>query len=243
MPATEVGPAAEDILEGGFIGEDAPWPPHPQGDRAEGTDAEPANKRQRMEPNNKEESSITDRETCVDDVRMAPSGGLSEGTAARIARRTACGGSIHNTGRGKESQARIRSCLRRGVDRFVCAVMCASRTTNSLYLSLIIACKYRPLPILKQALVLLAPSSPFVVYHEFLEPLVECYLYLQQLGAALRMVLSDTWLREFQTLPGRVRPDMFMSTSGGFILSGIFVGMAGVGSRTAVVHSTATKLL
>jgi hypothetical protein len=89
---------------------------------------------------------------------------------------------------------------------------------------LIIACKYRPLPILKQALYVLQPSSSFVVYHEFLEPLVDCYLYLQANSLALRMVLSDTWMREFQTLPGRVRPDMFMSTSGGFILSGIYVG-------------------
>ena len=90
---------------------------------------------------------------------------------------------------------------------------------------LIIAAKYRPLPILKQALYLLHPSSSFVVYHEFLEPLVDCYLYLQQNNLALRLVLSDTWMREFQTLPGRFRPDMFMSTSGGFMLTGIYVGM------------------
>jgi hypothetical protein len=89
---------------------------------------------------------------------------------------------------------------------------------------LIIASKYRPLPILKQALYVLQPSSSFVVFHEFLEPLVDCYLYLQANALALRLVLSDTWMREFQTLPGRVRPDMFMSTSGGFILSGIYVG-------------------
>ena len=79
-----------------------------------------------------------------------------------------------------------------------------------------------------------------------MEPLVECYLYLQQTAVALRIVLADTWcgacihisvaliiylvlrcwlrLREFQTLPGRVRPDMFISTSGGYLLSGIYVG-------------------
>ena len=60
---------------------------------------------------------------------------------------------------------------------------------------LVIACKYRPLPILKQALFILQPSSPFVVFHEFLEPLVDCYLYLQAHSLALRMVLSDTWHR------------------------------------------------
>ncbi len=106
-------------------------------------------------------------------------------------------------------------------------------------LSLIVACKYRPLPILKQALLVLAPSSPFVVYHEFLEPLTECFLFLQQSGVALRLVLSDTWLREFQTLPGRVRPDMFMSTSGGFILSGIYVG--GTANVPAVSIATSSE--
>jgi hypothetical protein len=40
-----------------------------------------------------------------------------------------------------------------------------------------------------------------------------------------RLVLSDTWCRDFQTLPGRVRPDMYMSTSGGFILTGVYVGV------------------
>jgi hypothetical protein len=94
-----------------------------------------------------------------------------------------------------------------------------------LICSLILACKYRPLPILKQALYLLHPSCPFVIFHEFMEPLVDCYLYLQQNNLALRLVLSDTWMREFQTLPGRVRPDMFMSTSGGFLLTGVYVGM------------------
>lgn len=81
------------------------------------------------------------------------------------------------------------------------------------------------MPILKQALYLLAPSSPFVVFHEFLEPLVDCYNYLQENELALRLNLSDFWLREFQTLPGRMRPEMYMSTSGGYILSGIYVGV------------------
>ena len=31
--------------------------------------------------------------------------------------------------------------------------------------------------------------------------------------------------REYQTLPGRFRPEMFMSTSGGFLLTGIYIGM------------------
>lgn len=134
-----------------------------------------------------------------------------------------------STGRTPEAQLRLRSYLRQGVDR------------------LIIAGRYRPLPLLKVALYLLAPSSSFVIYHEFLEPLVECFLYLQEAGLALRLVLSDTWMREFQTLPGRVRPDMFMSTSGGFLLSGIYVGalprpfLGEVPMETAPVGSTDSR--
>ncbi len=90
-------------------------------------------------------------------------------------------------------------------------------------LRLIIASKYDPLSILKESIVLMLPSSPFAIYCEYMEPLVECYLYLQQSGYAIRMQLCDTWRREFQTLPGRVHPEMKMHTSGGYLLSGIYI--------------------
>ena len=44
--------------------------------------------------------------------------------------------------------------------------------------SLIIASKYDPLPVLKQALYLLGPSSPIVIHSEHVEPLNECFLYV-----------------------------------------------------------------
>ena len=107
------------------------------------------------------------------------------------------------SGRIAEDLERSRLALREGADR------------------LIIASRFQPLPILKEALKLLAPSSPIVVYCEFMEPLVECYVYLQQNSLAIRLMLSDTWMREFQTLPGRVHPNMFMPVSGGYLLTGI----------------------
>jgi len=100
-----------------------------------------------------------------------------------------------------------------------------STTQHNTCLRLIIACRYHPLPILKEAIVLLAPSSPFVVYCEYMEPLVECFTYLHQEALAMRLHITDTWMREFQTLPGRVHPEMHMTTSAGFILSGIYVGI------------------
>lgn len=90
--------------------------------------------------------------------------------------------------------------------------------------SLVVACRYNVLPIVKKALHLLAPSSPFVLYCEFVDPLLECYQFMVKHTIAVRVTVSDTWMREFQTLPGRVHPQMYMTTSSGYILSGTYVG-------------------
>ena len=66
----------------------------------------------------------------------------------------------------------------------------------------------------------LAPSSPFVVYCEYIEPLTECFMNLQKKKLAINLHLSDTWMREYQVLPGRTHPSMSMTQSGGFILTG-----------------------
>ncbi|CAM9271442.1 unnamed protein product, partial [Ectocarpus fasciculatus] len=137
-----------------------------------------------------------------------PAAQLAEGGAAECSRamsRRASLISYKKSGRADEELAVSRRFLRSGLN------------------GLIIATKYDPLPILKESLVLLYPSSPFVVFCEFMEPLVECYNYLHQNGLAIRMQLCDTWKREFQTLPGRCHPEMRMTTSGGYILSGIYV--------------------
>jgi len=112
----------------------------------------------------------------------------------------------NGTGRKPEDVARVRWELRLGMN------------------SLVMACRYDILPILKKALHLVVPSSPFVLYCEFVEPLTEAYLFLVQNSLALRMIISDTWMRDFQTLPGRVHPAMYMSTSSGYILSGVYAG-------------------
>lgn len=117
--------------------------------------------------------------------------------------------SYNKSGRHPHDLRRIRQHLREGFD------------------SLILATKFYPLPILKEVISLLLPSSPFVLYFEFMEPLVECYLYLLENALAVRLSLSDTWTREFQTLPNRVHPAMFMSVSSGYLLTGIYVGTVG----------------
>jgi tRNA (adenine-N(1)-)-methyltransferase non-catalytic subunit len=64
----------------------------------------------------------------------------------------------------------------------------------------------------------LAPSAPFAIFSPIIEPLAQCMVLLKNRAVNLR--LSDTWLRRYQILKGRTRPDMNMSGSGGFILTG-----------------------
>ena len=87
--------------------------------------------------------------------------------------------------------------------------------------SLIIVSHYDPLPTLQKMLPFLASSCPFVVFSEHLEPLVDCLHALKQDNIAINMRLSDTWMREYQILPDRSHPNMSMSQTGGFILTGI----------------------
>ena len=58
--------------------------------------------------------------------------------------------------------------------------------------SFIMSSKYHPLVIMKSALVLLLPSSPFVIHCEYMEPLIDCYVYLQSNNIAIKLVLSGT---------------------------------------------------
>ena len=131
-----------------------------------------------------------------------------------------------------EEKLYVTNALRSGASRFfilflkycfrwLCSFMCM----YGCIISLIIGTKYHPLPLLKEALNLLALSSSIVIYCEYMEPLTECFNYLVKYQLAVRVTISDTWMREFQTLPGRLHPNMHMPTSGGYYLSGIFVGL------------------
>jgi len=92
-----------------------------------------------------------------------------------------------------------------------------SRLCNSL----IIATKFDPLACLLKMLPHLAPSAPFVIFSDFIEPLVKCFHEVHGRRLAINLRLMDTWMREYQVLPGRTHPKMSMSQSGGFILTGV----------------------
>lgn len=87
--------------------------------------------------------------------------------------------------------------------------------------SLILACNYDPTDTLLNLLPYLEASCPFVVFFDYMEPLMQCFQELQRQKLAINLRLSDTWMREYQVLPNRTHPQMTMSQNGGFILSGI----------------------
>lgn len=206
IPAVELGPAARSVAKEGFAEfADFPLPPR----KSAASNASSAGDESSSGGERNAGTGAADSASSTNDLgdRAQASGKKRKHPTSSTSDALSVPDQLSSTGRTPESQTRLRSYLRQGVDH------------------LIIASRYRPLPLLKAALYLLAPSSPFVIYHEFLEPLLDCYLYLQDSQLALRLVLSDTWMREFQTLPGRMRPDMFMSTSGGYLLCGIYVGM------------------
>ncbi|KAK6140931.1 hypothetical protein DH2020_025324 [Rehmannia glutinosa] len=75
--------------------------------------------------------------------------------------------------------------------------------------------------IVKELVPLLSYSAPFVIYHQYLQPLATCMHNLQTEKMAIDMQISEPWLREYQVLPSRTHPHMQMSSSGGYLLSGI----------------------
>ncbi|KAH6788473.1 eukaryotic initiation factor 3 gamma subunit family protein [Perilla frutescens var. frutescens] len=74
--------------------------------------------------------------------------------------------------------------------------------------------------IAKELVPLLSYSAPFVIYHQYLEPLATCMHNLQSKKMAINLQISEPWLREYQVLPSRTHPHMQMSSSGGYLLSG-----------------------
>jgi len=89
--------------------------------------------------------------------------------------------------------------------------------------SIILASDKRPLPLLERLLQFLLPSSSFVIYSEYLEPLIECFQTLKFREDTVNIQVNTSWLRGFQVLPMRTHPDMDLHGSAGYILSGIKV--------------------
>jgi len=95
---------------------------------------------------------------------------------------------------------------------------------QSKFTSLVLAApSYNPETLVDRCLSLLSPSATFAIYSPWLQPLVDCKLFLHRNKLALRMQLCECFWREHQVLPERTHPQMNMTTgpTGGYILAGV----------------------
>ncbi|XP_051510425.1 tRNA (adenine(58)-N(1))-methyltransferase non-catalytic subunit TRM6-like [Myxocyprinus asiaticus] len=109
---------------------------------------------------------------------------------------------------------------------------------------LVIASRLHPCPVLLGLLKFVAPSRPFVVYSQYIEPLIESYTKLREQGGAISLRLTDSWLRHYQVLPNRTHPVLLMSGGGGYLLSGMTVaaGTAKSGNQQKSEEPPAKRL-
>lgn len=88
---------------------------------------------------------------------------------------------------------------------------------------LILTKHYDPYSLVDILIEFLDFSRPFVIFSPSIDPLKECYTQLKNRCIYLR--ISETWLRKYQVLDERTRPEMMMNAHSGFLLTGIKVQM------------------
>lgn len=102
-------------------------------------------------------------------------------------------------------------------ERIKAATIIKSKTVDSLIL---IGQQDHPLYLLKMTYEYLSPSRQFVIYCDCLDALLDCYTYLKSNHLAISLSLSTSWLRKYQVLKDRTRPEMSISGSVGYLLTG-----------------------
>ncbi|KAG9305708.1 hypothetical protein G9A89_005106 [Geosiphon pyriformis] len=88
---------------------------------------------------------------------------------------------------------------------------------------LIIASQYQHESILETLIPYIAGSRPIVIYHTNKEVLVNTCVHMRIVKHYLNPQISESWLRNYQVLPGRTHPEMSTTGGGGYILSTIRV--------------------
>jgi tRNA (adenine58-N1)-methyltransferase non-catalytic subunit len=89
--------------------------------------------------------------------------------------------------------------------------------------SCIIGTNRDPLPIFLHMQRFVRPSSPIVVFSQYLMPLVTMLKYLKTAELAVNLTLSEGWMREHQVLPMRTHPEMNMDGASGYLLRGMSI--------------------
>ncbi|ORZ08421.1 Gcd10p family-domain-containing protein [Absidia repens] len=86
---------------------------------------------------------------------------------------------------------------------------------------LIISSFYKPETVIETLLPYLSGSRPVVVYSHMKEFLVDGAQYMRKSKDFIEADITESFLRQYQVLPGRTHPEMTMSAGGGYLLSGI----------------------
>ncbi|RIB22294.1 Gcd10p family-domain-containing protein [Gigaspora rosea] len=87
---------------------------------------------------------------------------------------------------------------------------------------LLVASQYQPESILDTLVPYLAGSRPIIIYHINREVLVNTCVHMRISGKFLNPQLTESWLREYQVLPGRTHPSMSTSGGGGYLLQATY---------------------
>lgn len=87
--------------------------------------------------------------------------------------------------------------------------------------SLVIVARYHPKKLLLSLLEFLPIARPFVVYCQYKEPLMECFVTLRDMKIVTNLEITESWYRNLQVLSNRSHPEIVMSATGGYILRGI----------------------
>uniref|UniRef100_A0A182JTT5 tRNA (adenine(58)-N(1))-methyltransferase non-catalytic subunit TRM6 n=1 Tax=Anopheles christyi TaxID=43041 RepID=A0A182JTT5_9DIPT len=90
--------------------------------------------------------------------------------------------------------------------------------------SLVIVAKEHPHSILKALLPFVKPSRPVVIFSTCREILTECYVDMKAEASVTYLRVSSNWMRQYQILPNRTHPDVTMSGSSGYLLTGYTIG-------------------
>ncbi|CAG8497223.1 5795_t:CDS:10 [Ambispora leptoticha] len=79
--------------------------------------------------------------------------------------------------------------------------------------------QYQPESILETLVQYVAGSRPIVIYHINKEVLVNTCVQMRLAKHYLNPQITESWLRDYQVLPGRTHPEMSTTGGGGYILS------------------------
>ncbi|RKP40422.1 Gcd10p-domain-containing protein [Dimargaris cristalligena] len=96
---------------------------------------------------------------------------------------------------------------------------------------IIIASHYDPVSILDELVPYIGGSRPIVVYSPDKETLLAAAAQLKVKPDYLNPQITESWMREYQVLPGRTHPTMTMSAGGGYLLTAgrrLHIGRVGV---------------